>query len=217
MKDNLNIILLGAPGAGKGTLAEVVISKFKVSHISTGNIFRQEISNKTELGLKISELIKNGKLVPDDLTVEVLVNKIKDMSGGMLFDGFPRTLAQAESLDKFLSQQGKAISAVIYINLPEEEILNRLSLRRTCKNCKSVYNLVSMPPKQENVCDKCGGELILRSDDKPETVKERLSVFHKQTEPLINYYRAGNKFFEINGVGLPEEVSGRVLKVLDSI
>jgi len=217
MNKNPNIILLGAPGAGKGTTAEFLVGKFDLVHISTGDIFRQEIAQKTELGIKISNIVKSGKLVSDDIVSEVVINKIKDISKGILFDGFPRTVTQAESLDKFFKANSKKISVVLFINLTEEEILTRLSLRRTCKNCKMVYNLASKPPRQMNVCNKCGGALILRSDDKPETIKKRLAIFNKQTAPLVDYYKANHKFFEIDGIGLPVEVSERVFKILGSL
>jgi adenylate kinase len=217
MEHKPNIILLGPPGAGKGTISEVLIEKFDLEHISTGNIFRREIAEKTDLGGKISEIVKNGRLVSDELTVEVVTNRIKILEKGLLFDGFPRTLPQARMLDKFFETNGRKISAVVFINLAEEEILKRLGLRRTCSKCKAVYNLVSKPPKKENVCDICASELILREDDKPETVKKRLEVFHRQTEPLIEYYKANHKFFEIDGSGLPGEVAVRVFEVMSDI
>jgi adenylate kinase len=214
MDKKANIILLGPPGAGKGTLAEVLARELDMIHLSSGDIFRQEMAAKTELGVKISEMVKSGKLVCDDLTLGVVLEHIKDVRKGVLFDGFPRTLPQAKGLDDFLKSTDKKITAVVFIDLSEDEILKRLSLRKTCGNCKAVYNLVSKPPRKKGVCDKCGGKLILREDDKPQTIKKRLAVFNEQTAPLIDYYRANHKFYKVAGVGTPDEVSGRVLKVL---
>lgn len=214
MREDLNIILLGAPGSGKGTMAEVLVKKLGLLHLSTGNMFRQEINRKTALGIKIAETVKNGKLVSDDMTLEIVINTIRQIGRGLLFDGFPRTLTQAEGLDRFFKENDRKITAVIFLNLTDEEVLKRLSLRRICRNCKAVYNLVSKLPSKEGICDKCGGELILRSDDKPETVKKRLAVFKEQTAPLVDYYRSNHRFFEIDGIGSPKTVSERVLKTV---
>lgn len=214
MDKRVNIVLLGPPGAGKGTLAEVLAGKLGLGHLSTGDIFRKEISSKTELGVKISEIVKSGKLVSDELTCEIVLNRIKDSEKGFIFDGFPRTLYQAGRLDEFFRSIGRKIDAVVFVDLKDDEISRRLSLRRTCENCKTVYNLVSKPSHNQGICDKCGGKLILREDDKPNTVRERISVFKKQTQPLIDYYRKNHNFYKVDGFGTPGEVSERVLKVL---
>jgi adenylate kinase len=214
MRKDLNIILFGAPGAGKGTLAERLVEELGLIHISTGDIFRREIADKTELGKKISAIVKGGGLVPDELVTDVVTGSIKNADKGFLFDGFPRTLPQAEGLDKFFAHTDRKITAVVFIDLNEEEILRRLSLRRTCENCKIVYNLVSKSSKKENICDKCGGKLILREDDKIETVRERLKVFYRQTAPVIDYYKKNPGFYKVEGMGSPQEVCSRVLKTL---
>ena len=199
----MKIIMLGAPGAGKGTQAEMICEKYKLPHISTGDIFRANIKNGTELGKEAKQYMDKGLLVPDELTVKILLDRVAkdDCKDGYVLDGFPRTLPQAEVLDKELSKLNDKVDFAINVDVPDENIINRMGGRRACVNCGATYHVQFAPPAKENICDKCGNTLILRDDDKPETVKNRLDVYHKQTQPLIEYY--GNK-------GILKEVDGTV-------
>jgi len=210
------VIFLGAPGAGKGTQAAEVAEELKLAHIATGDMFRDAQKKGTALGLKAKEYMENGKLVPDEITVAMLLERIAapDCRRGVIFDGFPRTLAQAEALDKALVKQSKAIDKVIYIKVAEEELLTRLSGRWICRQCQTPYHGVTSPPKVKGKCDRCGGELYQRDDDKPATIKERLKVFFAQTAPLIDYYTRTGKLVEVNGVGAVDEVRKGILNVL---
>jgi adenylate kinase len=210
------VIFLGAPGAGKGTQAAEVAEELKLAHIATGDMFRDAQKKGTALGLKAKEYMENGKLVPDEITVAMLLERIAapDCRQGVIFDGFPRTLAQAEALDKALVKQSKAIDKVIYIKVAEEELLTRLSGRWICRQCQTPYHEVTSPPKVEGKCDRCGGELYQRDDDKPATIKERLKVFFAQTAPLIDYYTRTGKLVEVNGVGAVNEVRKGILNAL---
>jgi adenylate kinase len=207
----MNLILIGCPGAGKGTQAEKLTEEFGIRHFSTGNIFREEIANKTELGLKLKRYLDKGHLVPDSLVLDIVREKIEKEERGFLFDGFPRTLEQAEALDGIFKNVGKKISAVVVIDLSEEEVVARISNRRTCGKCKQVYNYQSKTPKVFDKCDKCGGDLILRDDDKPETIRERMKVYRNQTAPLIEYYKTGNNFLTVDGSKTPAEVTKSIL------
>ena len=199
----MKIIMLGAPGAGKGTQAEMICEKYKLPHISTGDIFRANIKNGTELGKEAKQYMDKGLLVPDELTVKILLDRVAkdDCKDGYVLDGFPRTIPQAEVLDKELSKLNDKVDFAINVDVPDENIINRMGGRRACVNCGATYHVQFAPPAKENICDKCGNTLILRDDDKPETVKNRLDVYHKQTQPLIEYY--GNK-------GILKEVDGTV-------
>ena len=186
----MKIIMLGAPGAGKGTQAKKIAAKYSIPHISTGDIFRANIKNGTELGKKAKTYMDQGLLVPDELTVDLVMDRVKqdDCAKGYVLDGFPRTIPQAEALDKALTEIGEKMDYAIDVDVPDDNIVHRMSGRRACVGCGATYHLEYAPTKTEGVCDVCGKELVLRDDDKPETVKKRLGVYHKQTQPLIDYY-----------------------------
>lgn len=197
----MNIILLGPPGAGKGTQAKIISEKYNIPHISTGDIFRKNIKEKTPLGIKAKEYIDKGELVPDSLTVSIVEDRIKeqDCKNGFLLDGFPRTVYQAEALDKVLGKMGSKIDYVINITSSEGKIIERLTGRRVCKVCGAGYHVTNIPPKKEGICDICGGELIHRDDDKLETIKNRLVVYERQTAPLIDYYTNAKLLLTVDG------------------
>ena len=186
------IIMLGAPGTGKGTVASLLQEKLGIKQVSTGDIFRKNIQEETEIGKIASQYISKGQLVPDDVTIKIVENRLNedDVQDGIILDGFPRTVYQAEELDKILERKGKKVDIVINLTTPEEEILERIVNRRVCSNqeCKAVYNIVLNPPKQEGICDKCGSKLVQRKDDNEETVKSRLESYFKQTSPLVDFY-----------------------------
>ena len=187
----MKIIMLGAPGAGKGTQAKKIAAKYGIPHISTGDIFRANIKNGTELGLKAKSYMDAGGLVPDEITIGMLLDRIHqaDCENGYVLDGFPRTIPQAESLTEALKKNGESIDFAVNVDVPDENIISRMSGRRACLNCGATYHIVYNAPKKEGVCDACGQELVLREDDKPKTVKKRLDVYHDQTQPLIDYYK----------------------------
>ena len=197
----MKIVMLGAPGAGKGTQAIKIADKYDIPHISTGDIFRANIKGGTELGQKAKSYIDKGELVPDEGTIGMLLDRIAqdDCKNGYVLDGFPRTIPQAESLTEALKSQGDRIDFALNIDVPDEAIIKRMSGRRACPKCGATYHIVYAAPKTENICDKCGTELIIRSDDKPETVKDRLNVYHQQTEPLIAYYKTAGVLREVDG------------------
>ena len=186
----MKIIMLGAPGAGKGTQAKKIAAKYDIPHISTGDIFRANIKNGTELGKKAKTYMDQGLLVPDELVVDLVVDRVnqEDCKNGYVLDEFPRTIPQAEALDKALTELGQKVDYAIDVDVPDENIVRRMGGRRACVGCGATYHLEYAPTKVEGVCDVCGKELILRDDDKPETVKKRLGVYHEQTQPLIDYY-----------------------------
>lgn len=186
----MKIIMLGAPGAGKGTQAKMIAEKYSIPHISTGDIFRANIKEGTELGKKAKTYMDKGELVPDELVVDLVVDRLAkdDAAKGYVLDGFPRTIPQAKALDAALAKRNEKVDFAIDVNVPDENIVKRMSGRRACVGCGATYHIVNVPPKKEGICDTCGGELILRDDDKPETVLNRLSVYHEQTQPLIDYY-----------------------------
>ena len=186
----MKIIMLGAPGAGKGTQAKMIADRFGIPHISTGDIFRANIKNGTELGKEAKKYMDQGLLVPDELTVKILLDRVadKDCAEGYVLDGFPRTIPQAEVLDDALTKLGDQIDYAINVDVPDENIIRRMSGRRACLSCGATYHIEHIPPKQEGICDRCGKELVLRDDDKEETVKNRLQVYHEQTQPLIEFY-----------------------------
>lgn len=212
----MKIIMLGAPGAGKGTQAKKIAAKYGIPHISTGDIFRANIKNGTELGKKAKEYMDKGALVPDELTVNLVIDRFKnpDCANGYVLDGFPRTIPQAEALDKALSALGETIDYAINVEVPDGNIVNRMSGRRACVGCGATYHIVYNAPKVENVCDSCGEKLILRDDDKPETVQNRLAVYHEQTQPLIDYYSAKGVLKEVDGTVDMEDVFGAIVKIL---
>ncbi len=212
----MKIIMLGAPGAGKGTQAKKIAAKYGIPHISTGDIFRANIKNGTELGKKAKEYMDKGALVPDELTVNLVIDRFKnpDCANGYVLDGFPRTIPQAEALDKALSALGETIDYAINVEVPDSNIVNRMSGRRACVGCGATYHIVYNAPKVENVCDSCGEKLILRDDDKPETVQNRLAVYHEQTQPLIDYYGAKGVLKEVDGTVDMEDVFSAIVKIL---
>ena len=197
----MNVVLLGAPGAGKGTQASVLTEEFGVVHVASGDLFRRALGEKTELGMLAKSYMDKGELVPDEVTINMVLERIvePDCAGGVLFDGFPRTLSQAEALDKRLLSESRTIDSVVYIEVPEEELVKRLSGRWICRACQTPYHAVSSPPKTHGVCDKCGGELYQRDDDKEETVRERLKVFLSQTLPIVDYYDSQAKLVRVDG------------------
>ena len=212
----MKIVMLGAPGAGKGTQAIKIADKYDIPHISTGDIFRANIKGGTELGKKAKSYIDKGELVPDDVTIGMLLDRIAedDCKNGYVLDGFPRTIPQAESLTEALKSQGDKIDFALNIDVPDEAIIERMSGRRACPKCGATYHIVYAAPKVENICDKCGSELIIRSDDKPETVKDRLNVYHQQTEPLIAYYKAAGVLREVDGTQELPKVFEDVVAIL---
>lgn len=197
----LRTVLLGPPGAGKGTQAVRIVEKYNVPHISTGDIFRENIKNGTELGKKAQEYMNKGELVPDDLVIEIATTRLlaDDCKEGFLLDGFPRTVYQAEKLDAFLEEHGMKLDKVIDIEVEKEELITRLTGRRVCKACGASYHVVNIPPKTEGICDNCGGELFQRADDTIETVENRIEVYIEQTMPLVDYYTAAGNIAVIDG------------------
>jgi len=195
------IIMLGAPGAGKGTQADMLSQEMDLPHIASGDLFRQALEERTEVGLLAKSYMDKGELVPDEITIKMILERINqpDCASGCLFDGFPRTLHQAKVLDKALKEQGKSIDKAIYIEVPNEELVKRLSGRWLCRTCQTPCNMTSSPPKTPGKCDKCGGELYQRSDDREETVKDRLNIFFAQTVPILDYYKKKNKLIRVNG------------------
>lgn len=212
----MKIIMLGAPGAGKGTQAKKIAERYSIPHISTGDIFRANIKNGTELGMKAKTYMDQGLLVPDELVVDLVVDRLgkDDCASGCVLDGFPRTIPQAEALDAALTKVGQAVDYAINVEVPDENIVNRMSGRRACVNCGATYHIVYAPTKVENVCDTCQGDLILRDDDKPETVQKRLNVYHEQTQPLIDYYTKKNILVEVDGTVDIDDVFAAIVKVL---
>src|SRR5574344_385442 len=212
----MKIIMLGAPGARKGTQAKMIADKYSIPHISTGDIFRANIKNGTELGKKAKTFMDQGLLVPDELVVDLVVDRFKqdDCKNGYVLDGFPRTIPQAESLDAALSKIGDKVDYAINVEVPDENIVRRMSGRRACVSCGATYHIVHIPTKVEGICDRCGSELILRDDDKPETVTKRLAVYHDQTQPLIDYYTKENVLVEVDGTKDMKDVFSDIVKIL---
>ena len=212
----MKIIMLGAPGAGKGTQAKKIADKYQIPHISTGDIFRANIKNGTELGMKAKTYMDQGLLVPDELVVDLVVDRLaqEDCANGCVLDGFPRTIPQAECLDAALAEKGDAIDYAVDVDVPDENIINRMSGRRACVACGATYHIVHIPTKVEGVCDRCGESLILRDDDKPETVKKRLDVYHAQTQPLIDYYTAKNVLKTVDGTQEMDAVFQSIVDIL---
>ncbi len=212
----MKLIMLGAPGAGKGTQAKRIAAKYGIPHISTGDIFRANIKNGTELGKKAQTYMDQGLLVPDELVCDLVVDRIQqsDCEKGYVLDGFPRTIPQAEALTAALEKLGTGIDYAINVEVPDANILNRMGGRRACLGCGATYHVEFNPPKQEGVCDTCGAELVLRDDDKPETVQKRLDVYHEQTQPLIDYYTKAGKLAEVDGTKDMDDVFAAIVDLL---
>ena len=212
----MKIIMLGAPGAGKGTQAKRIAEKYQIPHISTGDIFRSNIKEGTELGMKAKQFMDQGLLVPDELVVDLVVDRVKqeDCKNGYVLDGFPRTIPQAEALDKALTDLGEKMDYAIDVDVPDENIVRRMSGRRACVGCGATYHLEYAPTKAEGICDVCGAELVLRDDDKPETVQKRLAVYHEQTQPLIDYYKEKGVLHSVDGTKDMEEVFQSITEIL---
>ncbi len=218
----IRLIILGAPGSGKGSQCKWIKEDYNVPHISTGDILRKNISEETELGIKAKGFIDRGELVPDDLVIDLLKNRLEEADceeNGFLLDGFPRTIAQAEALDEYLNEKGISIDKVINLYVPDEEIMVRTTNRRTCENseCKEIYHLIYNPPKEEGICDKCGSKLFIREDDNEETVSNRLRVYHEQTEPLVKYYTEKGVLSTVEGQEKFEDTVVLVKEVLNKI
>lgn len=212
----MKIVMLGAPGAGKGTQAKMIADKYQIPHISTGDIFRANISNGTELGKKAKTYMDQGLLVPDELVVDLVVDRVQqdDCQKGYILDGFPRTIPQAEALTKALEKLGEKVDFAINVEVPDENIVRRMSGRRACVTCGATYHIVYNKTKVENVCDICGNALILREDDKPETVLRRLNVYHEQTQPLIEYYTNEGVLVEVDGTKDMKDVFSAIVDIL---
>ncbi|MBI4062798.1 MAG: adenylate kinase [Elusimicrobia bacterium] len=208
----MRVILLGAPGSGKGTQAAGLAQQLKVARISTGDIFRDEITKKTELGTRADEYVKSGRLVPDQLVLNMVFKRLdqSDCSGGFLLDGFPRTVDQAEGLNSYLAKKSLKIDYVFYLDVSEDVLIQRLSQRRHCPGCQMVYNLLTNPPQADSVCDRCGGKLISRGDDEPNTLKKRLMVYQELTSPLVAYYKASGHFAAIDGAKVAADVAQEI-------
>jgi adenylate kinase len=214
----MNIVLLGAPGAGKGTQADILNKQLKLAHIASGDLFRQALSKGTELGLQAKAYMEKGQLVPNEITIKMVLERITapDCKDGIMLDGFPRNVEQAKALDEALKKQNKAIDKAVYIKVAESELLNRLTGRWVCRGCQAPYHEVNSPPKVAGKCDKCGGELYQRADDNTATIKNRLKVFFSETAPLIDYYTQVGKLLEIKGEGSMEEIGQRIISALKS-
>jgi len=210
------IIMLGAPGAGKGTQADILSQEMDLPHIASGDLFRQALEARTEVGLLAKSYMDKGELVPDEITIKMILERINqpDCASGCLLDGFPRTLHQARVLDEALKEQGKTIDKAIYIEVPNEELVKRLSGRWLCRICQTPYHTTSSPPKMLGKCDKCGGELYQRSDDREETVKDRLNIFFAQTVPILDYYKKQGKLIRVNGNLGMQGVASEILSAL---
>jgi len=212
----MKIVMLGAPGAGKGTQAKMIAEEYAIPHISTGDIFRANVKGGTPLGMEAKAYMDRGELVPDELTVRILLDRVAkdDCANGYVLDGFPRTIPQAEVLDSELAKMNDRIDFAIDVEVPDENIVRRMSGRRACLNCGATYHIEHIPPKKEGICDNCGSELVLRDDDKEETVKKRLAVYHEQTQPLIDFYSKKGVLKEVDGTVDSAEVFAAIKKVL---
>lgn len=205
----MNIVLLGPPGAGKGTQATRLAGKLNLTHLATGDMLRSEVANGTELGRLAKTYMDRGDLVPDDVIVGMIRARLG--GGGLLLDGFPRTVVQAEALDAALEEAGHRLDRAIYLAVDRDELIERLSGRAVCSKCQRPYNLKSAPPSKDGVCDKCGGDVVVRDDDKPEAIRNRMAVYQKQTTPVLDYYRSSGRLTEENGMGSPDQVQDRLL------
>lgn len=214
----MKIVMLGAPGAGKGTQAKMIAAKYQIPHISTGDIFRSNIKNGTELGKKAKEYMDQGLLVPDELTVDLVIDRISrdDCERGYILDGFPRTIPQAEALEAALAKRGEKMDYAIDVDVPDENIVSRMSGRRACTGCGATYHIVYNPSRKGDQCEACGEPLILRDDDRPETVQKRLSVYHDQTQPLIEYYSGKGILKTVDGTQDMNDVFAAITKILEA-
>ena len=212
----MKIIMLGAPGAGKGTQAKMIAEKYGIPHVSTGDIFRANVSKGTQLGVEAKKYMDQGLLVPDELTVKILLDRVakEDCAGGYVLDGFPRTIPQAQVLDEALDKLGEKLDYAIDVDVPDENIVRRMSGRRACLKCGATYHVEHIPPKKEGVCDDCGSELVLRDDDKAETVSNRLKIYHDQTQPLIDYYTQKGILKTVDGTMDMKDVFGAIKNIL---
>lgn len=212
----MKIIMLGAPGAGKGTQAKQIAAKYNIPHISTGDIFRANIKEGTALGMEAKSYMDKGQLVPDELTVKILLDRVakEDCKNGYVLDGFPRTIPQAEVLDEAVTKLSEKIDYAINVDVPDENIIRRMSGRRACVKCGATYHIVNVPPKKEGICDACGEALIVRDDDKEETVKNRLTTYHEQTQPLIDYYNGKGILKEVDGTKDMNDVFADIVSIL---
>lgn len=212
----LRAVLLGPPGAGKGTQAAKLIEKYNVPHISTGDIFRKNIKENTALGEKVQEYLNSGKLVPDELVVDLVTDRLSadDCKTGFLLDGFPRTIVQAEKLDEYLEANDKKMNIVINLIVPKQTLIERLTGRRVCKSCGASYHVTNIPPKKDGVCDKCGGELMQRADDNLETVENRINVYEEQTAPLVDYYKKSGVLSDFDGEKPLDEVFAEIVNTI---
>jgi adenylate kinase len=215
-KLNMKTVMLGAPGAGKGTQAGQIAEKYSIPHISTGDIFRANIKAETDLGKKAKKYMDEGLLVPDELVMDLVVDRLQqdDCKNGYVLDGFPRTIVQAEGLDQELNKLGQKLDYALNIDVPDENIVKRMGGRRACVGCGATYHIVNAAPKKEGICDKCGGELVLRQDDEPATVEKRLQVYHEQTEPLIFYYKKAGILKDLDGTLGIDTVFADIVKLL---
>jgi adenylate kinase len=215
--DSLRVVLLGPPGAGKGTQAKLLRERFEACQVSTGDILRKAVAEQSPLGKDAAEYLKRGDLVPDGVIVNLVAERLKekDCTPGFILDGFPRTIPQAQSLGEILRKMGMQLPIVVSVRVPEKILVERLAGRRTCKNCGALYHLHFNPPTRQNICDRCGGELLQREDDREETVRARLKVYDNQTAPLVGYYRERGLLREIDGVGEVEEIQNRLIKSLE--
>ncbi len=210
------LVFLGAPGAGKGTQAAVVAQNLNLVHIASGDLFREAVKKGTELGKQVKGYMEQGKLVPDEITIKMILEKLSepDCARGVIFDGFPRTLDQAKALDKGLADQKRKIDKAVYIEVPDADLLKRLGGRWTCQKCQAVYHEIASPPKKKGICDKCGGQLYQRADDNEATIKERLKVFHAQTAPLLDYYKKAGKLLSVDGTVAIDDVTKQIIKAV---
>ena len=216
MAEAARVVLLGPPGAGKGTQAKLLVEQYGACQVSTGDILRKAVVEQTPLGKQAAGYINRGALVPDGVIVDLVAERLKDpdCQNGFILDGFPRTIPQAEGLDRILNQSGQSLNRVISVEVPKDVLIERLAGRRTCRNCGALAHVIFDPPKREGVCDRCGGELYQRNDDREETVAHRLQVYENQTAPLVDYYRKRGVLREINGVGGIEEIRDRISQLL---
>ena len=212
----MKIVMLGAPGAGKGTQAKMIADEYGIPHVSTGDIFRANVSKGTQLGVEAKKYMDQGLLVPDELTVKILLDRVakEDCAGGYVLDGFPRTIPQAQVLDEALDKLGEKLDYAIDVDVPDENIVRRMSGRRACLKCGATYHVEHIPPKKEGVCDGCGSELVLRDDDKAETVSNRLKIYHDQTQPLIDYYTQKGILKTVDGTMDMKDVFGAIKNIL---
>ncbi|KLO23844.1 MULTISPECIES: adenylate kinase [unclassified Marinitoga] len=215
----LNLLFFGPPGAGKGTIAKEVSKKYNIPHISTGDMLREAVASGSELGKKVKSILDSGQLVSDEIMLEVIKNRLNqsDVEKGFILDGFPRTIPQAESLEKILDEMGNPITGIIYLEVDEETVVKRITSRRICPKCGKIYNVITLKPKIENKCDICGEELIQRDDDKEEVVRDRYKVYMEKTYPVIEFYRNYNQFFTLDGSGTVEIVTKEVFNILEGI